>query len=526
MSGISRFWVERSSTGSDPWTTVSSRVNGVRFTVIGLLPATTYHFRVRAHGDGITYASLWSAESVPDSATTDANPPPPQLPTVTISRSIPASPLIKEGDVVAFILTASAAPSTALDVEVRVTRGAGTVPTPITIAAGETTARFELQTVDDTIDEPVETVTVAVVDGSDYNLGSTSSVDLEVSDDDLPPAPSRLYTNGHRVDGKITLQWGAVSRAHSYKVRYIEEVCNSGGCDASSSDRWQTVSVEITGGGSTRKVGTIAWPDGSVGKLHRVQVQTVNVDMEVSEWPEMDYALVYPTDEHPSIQGIEVATISLHSFQPNESFDYVICVPGPSPSTKRQATPGPLDSSLRPSPLPFDGADAAIMDAIGEWATYVNERDARGGNLLQASGSTNTSCEETDLDNKEQVHNQIVFHGHEAFRRVCNPLAFACWTDMNSNPPGNLRQSPFKRSIVLLDTEDWNVRNREGCKKLYAVMVHESGHAFGLGHSEKIEGLAMSEGYSYSNSTCLPTGYDAVAMMANYQSRHVSSSED
>ena len=71
VNGISRFWVQRSSSSSGPWTTVSSRVNGATVTAFNLSPATTYHFRVRAHGDGINYLSEWSRPSRSISVTTE-----------------------------------------------------------------------------------------------------------------------------------------------------------------------------------------------------------------------------------------------------------------------------------------------------------------------------------------------------------------------------------------------------------------------------------------------------------------------
>ena len=439
------------------------------------------------------------------------------LPTITISRPIPAPPSIKEGTVAALILISSAAPNTALDVEVSVTRGLGTVPTPVTIEAGRTTARFELQTEDDTIDEPVETVTVAVVDGSDYNLGSTSSVDIKVSDDDLPPAPAHVLANGHRADSKITLQWSGVSRADSYNVRYIKEACDRGGCDLDSNDNWQTVSVVTTTGGAQRQA-KLDWPDDRTNILHRVQVQTVNVDMEVSEWPETSFALVYPTDSHPSSVGTSVATIPLHSFQADGQFNYVICVPPNTSSTTipRQA------STQSFSPLPFEGAEDEIMNGINEWVTGVNWYVPVDGNIVRANGSVVESCEVTDLDSQEQSDNQFVFYDEETTQNLCGANIIACWTDRRSFRPGTIDNPQFMRSIVLSDSENWIQIDSGGCTRLYAYAIHESGHAYGMGHAT-LKGFAMTGGltrsYTPETQVCRPTPYDVVAMMANYQSR-------
>ena len=76
VSGVARHRVERSLSGSGPWTTVSSNVTATTYTVTGLSPNTTYFFRVSAYGDGSTYAAQWSSESGTDSAKTRIPPPP------------------------------------------------------------------------------------------------------------------------------------------------------------------------------------------------------------------------------------------------------------------------------------------------------------------------------------------------------------------------------------------------------------------------------------------------------------------
>ena len=72
VSGVARHRVERGSSSTGPWTTVSSSVSRERYEVTGLSPNTRYYFRVRAYGDGSTYAAEWSDPSDTDSARTDA----------------------------------------------------------------------------------------------------------------------------------------------------------------------------------------------------------------------------------------------------------------------------------------------------------------------------------------------------------------------------------------------------------------------------------------------------------------------
>ena len=79
VSGVARHRVERRTGTAGAWTTVTSLVTGTTYRVGNLTPSTTYHFRVRAYGDGETYAAQWSSASGTDSATT--NTPRPGKPT-------------------------------------------------------------------------------------------------------------------------------------------------------------------------------------------------------------------------------------------------------------------------------------------------------------------------------------------------------------------------------------------------------------------------------------------------------------
>ena len=62
LASISRYRVER-STNRTSWTTVSSSINALAYTVTGLNECTTYYFRVSAYGDGSRAAARWSSAS-------------------------------------------------------------------------------------------------------------------------------------------------------------------------------------------------------------------------------------------------------------------------------------------------------------------------------------------------------------------------------------------------------------------------------------------------------------------------------
>ena len=112
---------------------------------------------------------------------------------------------VTEGEAVSFTVTAMPPPAADLVVRVTVTETEDTlpasVPENVTIAAGQTTATLQVPTVDDTADEPDSTVTATLTAGTGYTLGSTSSAEVTVADNDtrasppprpLPPATPEL----------------------------------------------------------------------------------------------------------------------------------------------------------------------------------------------------------------------------------------------------------------------------------------------------------------------------------------------
>ncbi len=64
------------------------------------------------------------------------------------------------------------------------------MPQKVTIAAGKTTAKLQVQTVGDETDEDDSTVTAMVNDGTGYTIGSSNSAEVTVADNDGGTSPT------------------------------------------------------------------------------------------------------------------------------------------------------------------------------------------------------------------------------------------------------------------------------------------------------------------------------------------------
>ncbi len=108
----------------------------------------------------------------------------------TIVVSIAGGDGITEGGSASFTVSASPAPATDLDVTVTVSQsgdyGATTGQRTVTIPTSGS-ATFTVGTTDDSADETDGSVTATLVDGTDYNLGSTKTATVTVSDNDDAP---------------------------------------------------------------------------------------------------------------------------------------------------------------------------------------------------------------------------------------------------------------------------------------------------------------------------------------------------
>ena len=108
--------------------------------------------------------------------------------------SITGGAAVTEGNAASFTITASAAPMANLTVNLTVADVAGSDFVAATnegnktviITAGQTTATYTVDTVDDGTNEASGAVTVTVKDGTGYSVGTPSSASVTVNDDDAP----------------------------------------------------------------------------------------------------------------------------------------------------------------------------------------------------------------------------------------------------------------------------------------------------------------------------------------------------
>ncbi len=135
-----------------------------------------------------------------------------EVPVVTVAAE---TATITEGEEAAFTLTRAGDLSGELAVTFGVTGGGAvltdTPPTGATFGANAATVRVALATEDDQQDEPNATLTLALSDGADYDLGTTSEAEVTVEDNDDAPTvrlvldPATIGENGGKSTVTATL---------------------------------------------------------------------------------------------------------------------------------------------------------------------------------------------------------------------------------------------------------------------------------------------------------------------------------
>ena len=170
---------------------------------------TTYEFRVRAYGDGMTYGGGWGHASGVETATTGACNRDPEFATSTYAFSVPENAATStvvgtvsatdpdEGDAVTYSITAG-------DEDGRLS---------IATSTGEITVETAL----DHESAPSYTLTVEASDGRGGT--DTAIVEIDVTDvaEELPPAPQGVSVS--LSDGAFTIVWNPVAGAAWYEAQ-------------------------------------------------------------------------------------------------------------------------------------------------------------------------------------------------------------------------------------------------------------------------------------------------------------------
>ncbi len=144
-------------------------------------------------------------------------------PSITVS----AGPGIEEGETASFIVSANPAPSGSLTVNYRVsesgdyTDSAGSK----TVSLSGSSAVVTVDTVDDLIGEPDGTVSVAIGDGSGYQVGTPSSASVSVYDDEGYPTvtlstSATSVNEGDSFDVTFDASEPRMTTFHDLTVRY------------------------------------------------------------------------------------------------------------------------------------------------------------------------------------------------------------------------------------------------------------------------------------------------------------------
>ena len=171
---------------------------------------TTYEFRVRAYGDGTTYAAGWGAESGAETATTDACNRDPVFDAASYSFSV--SEDVSTGDSVGSVSATD--PDEGDTVSYSITGGNEGGKFAIGGSTGEITVAGAL----DYETTPSYTLTVEAGDGR--GGAGTATVEIVVTDvaEDAPPAPQDLSVS--LADGAFTITWSALTGAGQYEAQY------------------------------------------------------------------------------------------------------------------------------------------------------------------------------------------------------------------------------------------------------------------------------------------------------------------
>ena len=484
-------------------------VQSTSIPITGLLQGTTYEVRVRATND--EGDSEYSLPGVGETA----------KPAVTIRRNAAS---VREGHRAMFTITASPPPTKDITVTVEVAEVGeflhGTPDTEVEMMlpdGGQVT--YGVLTADDQRDEADGRITVTLQPGDDYVLLQQGQppfmheATVAVTDHDTPLIPSDLRANGHRnSNGDFTLRWDRRERyAASYDVQYREVDCTDAGVCTPDPD-W-TLKTRVTATGVLIKDALFGGKDQPVGGTNLLasdvlyEIQARSKVYETSGWS--NTTLVFPRAV-PLSRGQSVGTLELYRFQADGLYEYMICTPD--------------HRSVAGQPLPQGAEEAQIREAVNEWSAGVIWEKSNGDNILRmGTGPATTDCYDPKTD-RPRPFDQIIFLDVAKVKAICpGTTAIACVHPQEISYP--MAEGP--RSILMPvapDVETWTFMGapRSSCSMLHNVMMHEVGHPIGVGHTTgktPHTDSVMYKSYRPDKHICAPSPHDAVAIIANYQSR-------
>ena len=284
---IESYDVQYRKAGEADWLDGPVGVTVTRAVLEGLETGTSYEVRVLARNarnprnPDHVHAENWSVPGAGSTAPSSA---------VTVSVAEPSgSPQAREGDVLAFIVTADPPPASDLRVEVVVSESGAMLqapsPSEVTIAAGTSEVVLEVATVDDATYETASNVFVVIAPSSGYDRGEPVAR-RHVSDNDAPgpdgiPGKPRNPHAEPMSDTELRLTWDwpqdiAPDQITSWVVTWTVEPCGQ------ASPSWAAAQALPAGTGDpTEFVLTV----GRAAAAH-FRVAALLADAEIGPWSE------------------------------------------------------------------------------------------------------------------------------------------------------------------------------------------------------------------------------------------------
>ena len=219
LSGVDRYEPQVTTDAADAMTVTWTALGEVtaaaaNYTPTGGVPCGTAHrFRVRAHGDGHTYATHWGPESAAVTVSSPACEPP-----VLDDYNFEVAEDAEVGDVVG---TVSATDPEGDAVTYAITAGNTGGAFAIDSGTGEITVAAALD--HETTDEYTLTVEAEDVSG----LTDTATLTITVTDiaEEAPPAPTNV--DATLAGGTFTITWDAVVGASKYEPQVTTDAADA-----------------------------------------------------------------------------------------------------------------------------------------------------------------------------------------------------------------------------------------------------------------------------------------------------------